>query len=719
MEPESLSDRHLIVPIETIFTATPSFYPRNDCQIADFEYAFAVLKPHSIPSKSQEMLGNLCEQGRNKGLDMVGCRIAHVEAGWREVYGERFTKVLGGAESVLVLCWYGYNAIEKLHEILGAETPELAKRTDPESVRALYGESKERNCAYTAKVKQRVYKEICVWFGGRVDPATPSITLLECPKVENAFLALSPQTNFKSLMRNVEKLLQFGFCLTNVARLSAESTSHCGFLPTTLTVLKTQLKAQYGWLISLKRPAARSHLATAMETGLNGRVMNEEEVAFLQGVSGEYGDIETLAAVGYIMATAEAFIQTADSFPVSKIGETIADHCEILSLKLVCGPLPSEIEADYSDTVAQTISKSQYSTDKVKLKFWLEAGPNLLFAYLPDSPEASKRLISALKKTISNQGFSDYMKPSYLLVPRSGKALLLPSEMVLDPHYPGTALLYLPAALQADSSALDQDLTTVCVIKPDKSLMLFRQVLKFISRHEFRITQAHMHQLTPSLIDLLYSNQAEAMDSALDYSSFTATLQAGPCISLKLTRHHNAIKKLREIIGHPDPHLAEINTLRGSYGKSAEDNKLHCSLSYAHAKTEALRLFSGDEFVPCEVEETMEIEEMACAVGILGDSLVRILEEMKGMQLSLVDFRVSVLSESLLESYMLAFPENNAFAQAVYQRECVALLVKGLSPAYRLTSLLQTLGVLTTFHLSTSAPSLHSLSSLFFPPHPY
>jgi len=719
IEAEFICDRHLIVPIETVFSATPSFYPRNDVQTAEFEYCFAVLKPHSDPSKSQEMLSSLCEQGRKKGLDLAGCRLVHLEAGWREVYEDRFTKTLGGVDCALVLCWYGYNAIEKLHDVLGAETPELARRTDPGSVRAVFGESKERNCAYTAKLKQRVYKEMCVWFGGRVDPSSPCLTLIECPKVETAYLAVSPQTPLSVLMSHLDQLLQFGFSVTCLTRLSAESTVHCGFPCSTLTVLRTPLEVQYGWLVSIQRPAAHSHLTTLLETGLGGREMNAEEVSFLQTVNGECGNIEAMAGIGYLMATPEAFIQTADSFPVAKIGEIVAEHCEVLGLKLVSGVLPADIEADYSETVQQTVAKTQYAADKEKLKLWLETGPNLLFAYLPESPEASKRLLSALKKTLSNQAYSEYMKPSYLLVPRVGKAVFPPSELVLDPLHPCTGLLYLPTAVSEGSTALDQDLTTVCVVKPDKSLTLFRQVLKFLHRHHFCIQQAHMHHLSPSLRDLLYTHQAEALASTLDYSSFTAILAAGPCISLKLTRPCNAIKKLREIVGHPDPHLAEINTLRGSYGKSAEDNKLHCSLSYAHAKMEALRLFCGDEFLPCGVEEELGSEEMACLVGVLGESLVRILEEMKGMQLVLLDFRVSVLSESLLETYMLSFPDNHAFAATLYRTEFFALLVQGLSPAYRLTSLLQSLGLLQGFHLSSSAASLHSLTALFFPPHPF
>ena len=710
LEWESILDRHLILPIETIFTATPSFYPYNDCKTQEFEYAFAVMKPHSDPQQSVEMLGSLYTQGKNRGLDLAGCRIVQLTEKWKQGYEERFTKTLGGVETVLVLCWYGYNAVEQLHDILGAETPDLARKTDPGSIRAVYGESKDRNCVYTAKLQQRVYKEMCVWFGGRVEPSNPVITLIQCPQAENAHFVLSPQTSVAELVLLLENLLKFGFSLKEVVRLNTESTVNCGFAPSKNTILGTEIRVEDGWLVGVSRPGASLHLTELVETWQTGRVVSEEEVSFLEPYTSPYLNLEALSSVCYLLTTPEAFIPTTDSFPVTKIAEFIASSCEILTLKVLTGPFPSEIEADYQDS----LTKSSSFTDKETFRTWLEAGPCLLIAYLPDSIDSGKRLISNLQRNFTNSAFTNFTKPCFFPSNRSGKLLISPNEFHFDPSNSSTLLQFLPTEIP-ESSEFDSDLVTFCLVKPDKSFMIFRQLLKFLYRHEFKIEQMQLQILSENLVNLLYSHQKEAVGE-LNYEDFRSVLESGPCISMKL-RRKNAVKRLKEVVGHPDPHQAEMNTLRGSYGKSPEDNKLHCSLSFAHARMEALCFFSGDEFTPVTVEDAQGIEEVTCAVWVLDDRISNVLEEIKKMQLVLADMRVTTLSESLLEQYMVTFPEKHDFAQAIYHQSIVAVLVSGLSPAYRLSTLLRSLTLPS--HLPSSQTDFLALRSLFFPGYPY
>ena len=77
-----------------------------------------------------------------------------------------------------------HSAANVLRTLLGPEDPALARKTDPQSLRALYGTSKEHNLAYPLPHSvDRLYKETAFWFGGRhtswlEDPESKNLSLL-------------------------------------------------------------------------------------------------------------------------------------------------------------------------------------------------------------------------------------------------------------------------------------------------------------------------------------------------------------------------------------------------------------------------------------------------------------------------------------------------------------------------------------------------------------
>ncbi|XP_052805856.1 dynein axonemal assembly factor 8-like isoform X2 [Mya arenaria] len=79
--------------------------------------------------------------------------------------------ILNNVGAVLALCIRGTSARSVWLDAVGPSDPVLARRTDPNSLCALYGgDSREECLLFCPRTAARVHQEIVRWFGGRVPP---------------------------------------------------------------------------------------------------------------------------------------------------------------------------------------------------------------------------------------------------------------------------------------------------------------------------------------------------------------------------------------------------------------------------------------------------------------------------------------------------------------------------------------------------------------------
>ena len=69
---------------------------------------------------------------------------------------------------LLALVFDGHKTLATLGRIVGPSDPQLAKRTDPQSIRANYGINRMLNCIIFPTSTKRNFQEICFWFSARV-----------------------------------------------------------------------------------------------------------------------------------------------------------------------------------------------------------------------------------------------------------------------------------------------------------------------------------------------------------------------------------------------------------------------------------------------------------------------------------------------------------------------------------------------------------------------
>ena len=89
------------------------------------------------------------------------------------------------------------SAANILRNLLGPEDSSLARKTDPLSLRAVYGTSKEHNLAYPLPHSaDRLYKETAFWFGGRPIPTDVSrcVALLRVAAPRQVHIGVTLQT---------------------------------------------------------------------------------------------------------------------------------------------------------------------------------------------------------------------------------------------------------------------------------------------------------------------------------------------------------------------------------------------------------------------------------------------------------------------------------------------------------------------------------------------
>ncbi|XP_019363120.1 PREDICTED: uncharacterized protein C16orf71 homolog isoform X4 [Gavialis gangeticus] len=106
------------------------------------------------------------------GLDICGLRLLYPQhnllLSTTEELPSAYSPEAGKAPPVLALSLRGPKARHTLQDIVGPSDPQLARVTDCSSISALYCRSRAEPLVYLPRTDSRVNRELCLWFGGRI-----------------------------------------------------------------------------------------------------------------------------------------------------------------------------------------------------------------------------------------------------------------------------------------------------------------------------------------------------------------------------------------------------------------------------------------------------------------------------------------------------------------------------------------------------------------------
>ncbi|XP_075035501.1 dynein axonemal assembly factor 8-like isoform X2 [Mixophyes fleayi] len=106
------------------------------------------------------------------GLDVCGLRLLYPQSSALHLKIDLLptSNAEGNAKSppVLTLALRGQHASEIWGNISGPCDPQLARLTDPNSLNALYGRSRENTLLYYSRTSGRIHRDLSLWFGGRI-----------------------------------------------------------------------------------------------------------------------------------------------------------------------------------------------------------------------------------------------------------------------------------------------------------------------------------------------------------------------------------------------------------------------------------------------------------------------------------------------------------------------------------------------------------------------
>lgn len=153
---------------------------------------------HSQSAVARGALSTLTLQAEVHGLRVVGVRLVHLEQRLSQEV-KRLLNVdlhLGASASlspILIVSFvsmHGQAVADILRGIIGPEDPNLARKTDPHSIRAVFGgQNRDANVVLPLSyAKEKLLKEASYWFGPRIASAGYSMLLL--PKVMTVELGL-------------------------------------------------------------------------------------------------------------------------------------------------------------------------------------------------------------------------------------------------------------------------------------------------------------------------------------------------------------------------------------------------------------------------------------------------------------------------------------------------------------------------------------------------
>ncbi|XP_073504372.1 dynein axonemal assembly factor 8-like isoform X3 [Phyllobates terribilis] len=106
------------------------------------------------------------------GLDVCGIRLLYPQASALcpklYVIPFSYTRRDGEICPVLVVALRGFCALKTWEDISGPCDPQLARQTDPNSLSALYGLTRESPLLHHSRTSGHIIRDLCLWFGGRI-----------------------------------------------------------------------------------------------------------------------------------------------------------------------------------------------------------------------------------------------------------------------------------------------------------------------------------------------------------------------------------------------------------------------------------------------------------------------------------------------------------------------------------------------------------------------
>ncbi|CAH2307561.1 Polycomb group ASXL1 [Pelobates cultripes] len=175
-----------------------------------------------------------------KGLDVCALRLLYPERTLLHSYIDTippsYIREGGQAPPVLALALRGHQAGKAWNDLSGSCDSELARRVDPCSIHALYGFRKEEPILDAVRSSNRLLRDLCFWFGGRItsfdnvkigiqnsvgkhtDSCRPP-TFLTATIMGDVFLVASPAVPPLAYGDIIDICHQRGFTLQGVRRL--------------------------------------------------------------------------------------------------------------------------------------------------------------------------------------------------------------------------------------------------------------------------------------------------------------------------------------------------------------------------------------------------------------------------------------------------------------------------------------------------------------------
>ena len=270
--------------------------------------AVSVLRDYIVREGKMAQLSALVSRAEAEGLRLCGLRVAHLDS-HRLFELEQFCSIPGHAKPVhstevsevcadkehslmvLAVAFHACGSISIgecsptssiLRAIMGPEDPALAMKTDPQSLRAVFGgPGKESNISYPiSHSAARISKEVSFWFGGRrrggrvvqteepVDDAADADAALDC------FSAKLPLLFFGQL-----RLFSVGVCFSSTS-LGTHSSSALSSLQSVVLQSIANSLSSVGLFASVHSYSSFLPYRRAVRSGSKGQLLcslNAEE----------------------------------------------------------------------------------------------------------------------------------------------------------------------------------------------------------------------------------------------------------------------------------------------------------------------------------------------------------------------------------------------------------------------------------------------------------
>jgi nucleoside-diphosphate kinase len=129
---------------------------------------------------------------------------------------------------------------------------------------------------------------------------------------------------------------------------------------------------------------------------------------------------------------------------------------------------------------------------------------------------------------------------------------------------------------------------TLCLLKPDICRRHLVGKALIILEENFKINKLEMQSLSEEKIEKFYEEHKDKVF----FPQLVKFMMAGPVVALEL-EGEDAISRLRKLMGHFNPNMAEEDTLRKQFGISMDENSFHGSDSEKSSRREIAIIFEG------------------------------------------------------------------------------------------------------------------------------